>query len=141
MRTVSSALELADTVSSKLLEEKDVQFVKPTGSVPKNSRLNVKLRTFRSNKYTPRKQRSFRCSSPVRSVMSEFDTRLLNSAVHNETREIEDLLSDEASSIWPDNDLNVTLSSISTEKLEQTGMKHITCVTRLVANDTIKKIT
>ena len=66
---------------------------------------------------------------------------VLNSAVHNETREIEDLLSDEASSIWPDNDLNVTLSSISTEKLEQTGMKHITCVTRLVANDTIKKIT
>ena len=118
-------LDYADTVTSKLLEEKDIQFVKPTGSVPKISSLNVKLQTFRNNKYTPRKQKLFSCSSPVRSVMSEFDTRLLNSAAHDKTREIEDLLSDEASSIWSGNDLNVTLSSIATEKSEQTGEKYI----------------
>ena len=93
-------------------QNKENHFVKPTGSVPINATYNSKLKTLRINKYTPRKRTMpWMSSSPNKSVMSEFDAKLVNSAV-SEILEL-DQCSDQASSIWTNGNMTMTETEVS----------------------------
>ena len=92
-------------------QNKENDFVKPTGSVPKNATYN-KLKTLRINKYTPKKRKMpWMSSSPNKSVMSEFDAKLVNSAV-SEILEL-DQCSDQSSSIWTNGNMTITETEVS----------------------------
>ena len=98
---------LSSEVGTRCMQNRETDFVRPPATVLKCATHSTKLKTFRSNKYTPKRRkialRFSGCSSSEKSVMSEFDARLVNSAIS----ETQDLSSDQASSIWTNDNITV----------------------------------
>lgn len=124
--TTSATSPMAPTLNIPVT---DAHFLKPTDTAPKNSEI-LRLKTLRSNKYTPRilRKPSRLQKSPTKSLTSEFDRKLVTSAELHEMREIEDLLLDEASSIFTSDNQSVTQSSAELVNSDSKGTVFVVVV-------------